>query len=76
MMYRDHEFNVVICATTNSPCSYCQPVCDHRIICDRCRNRQCMSNFNGWCRHMLHECFLRRHSKEMREAWEQRKTQK
>ena len=28
----DKAVTVEICAATNVPCSYCQPVCDHRVI--------------------------------------------
>ena len=49
----ENNFNVEVCAATNLPCSYCQPVCDHRILCDKCNIIQCGANFKGWCRAAL-----------------------
>ena len=67
-----HEFNVEICGATNVPCSHCQPVCDHLLICDKCSNTQCFGNFNGWCRQMSFRCFLRANVPEMGQVFEER----
>lgn len=37
----ENKFNVEVCSITNVPCSYCQPVCDHRHLCDKCTIKTC-----------------------------------
>ena len=54
-----YKFNMKICSATNIPCSYCQPVCDHRLLCDECNVRSCGANFDGWCRQPYLMCWMR-----------------
>ena len=58
-MIENKQFNIEICAATNQLCSYCQPMCDHKVICDRCFNKKCSANFDGWCRQISLKCWLR-----------------
>ena len=69
---KEKRFNVEICVATNSPCSHCQPVCDHILICDECPNGRCFGNFDGWCRQTSLKCFLRANVSEMGEAYFER----
>lgn len=69
---KEKRFNVEICAATNSPCSHCQPVCDHILICDECPNGRCFGNFDGWCRQTSLKCFLRANVPEMGEVYNRR----
>ena len=66
------KLNIEVCGVTNSPCSYCQPVCNHRLICDECHNRNCFGNFDGWCRQTSLNCFFRRNIPDMQEAFNNR----
>lgn len=54
-----YKLNVEICAATNILCSYCLPVCDHRLLCDECHVRSCGANFDGWCRQPYLMCWMR-----------------
>ena len=70
---KEEKFNVEICASTNLPCCKCQPVCSHRLICDKCEVETCLANFDGWCRQKYLECWLRKSSSEYAEVYRKRK---
>lgn len=56
----ENKFNVEVCSATNVECSYCQPVCGHRLLCDKCNVKTCGANFNGWCRQPYLMCWVRK----------------
>lgn len=61
-----------ICAITNIPCSYCNPVCSHRLECDICPNKKCMANFDRYCRQPYLKCDMRFYNGELRDIYLER----
>lgn len=45
-----------VCATTNLPCCYCQPVCEFRVTCEQCDDIKCKHNRKGWCYDLNFDC--------------------
>lgn len=69
---KNETFNVEVCAATYVPCSHCQPVCDHKIISDKCHNDECNYYFNGWCRNKDIKCFMRIYSPSYQRMYNER----